>query len=135
VLVIKSEGVRFESTKLKEAVDAKMAERFPEVDTRVTVLGHVVRGGSPTALDRLLASRLANVAVRALHEGQTQVMAGWAAPWAGGTPAAPSKYDPHVTLRPLAEVLAETEKMHSGHSELVRWRVKALGEAEAILYT
>ena len=134
VLVIKSEGVRFDSSKLKEAVDAEMAPRFPDVDVRVTVLGHVVRGGSPTAFDRLLASRLANVAVRALHEGQSQVMAGWASPWAGGTPSPPSKFDPHVTLRPLEEVLAETAKMHSGASDLVRWRVKALSEAEAVLY-
>jgi 6-phosphofructokinase 1 len=136
VLVIKSEGVRFDSTKLKEAVDARMAGSFPDVDTRVTVLGHVVRGGSPTAFDRLLASRLANAAVRALVDGQTQVMAGWAAPsgMTGGASPAPSKYDPHVTLRPLEEVLAETAKMHSGASELVRWRVRALSEAEPVLY-
>ncbi len=132
-LIIKSEGVRYDSHKLKEAVDARTAGRFPDVDTRVTVLGHVVRGGSPTAFDRLLASRLANVAVRALHAGHSQVMAGWAAPWAGGASIAPSPFDPHVTLRPLDEVLAETAKMHSGASDLVRWRVRALSEAEPVM--
>ncbi|MSP60955.1 MAG: ATP-dependent 6-phosphofructokinase [Myxococcales bacterium] len=134
VLVIKSEGVSFDSGKLKEAVDARIAGRF-DTDTRVTVLGHVVRGGSPTAFDRLLASRLANVAVRALFEGQTQVMAGWTAPHTGRPSRAPSRHDPHVTLWPLEEVLAETAKMHSGDSEVVKWRVKALSEAEAVLYT
>jgi len=131
VVVIKSEGVRYDSAALKQAVEARMAGRFPEVDVRVTVLGHVVRGGAPTAFDRLLGSRLANVAVRALADGETQVMAGWAIP---GQTHPPSRYDPHVSLWPLEVVLAETEKLATGASELVRWRVKALGEAEPVLY-
>jgi 6-phosphofructokinase 1 len=131
VLVIKSEGVKYDSARLKEAVDARVAPRFPDVDARVTVLGHVVRGGSPTAFDRLLASRLANAAVRALAGGATQVMAGWAAP---GEKRAVSRFDPHVILSPLEEVLAETAKLHSGASDLVRWRVRALAEAEPVLY-
>src|SRR5579871_1585244 len=40
VVVIKSEGVRYDSAALKQAVEARMAGRFPEVDVRVTVLGH-----------------------------------------------------------------------------------------------
>jgi 6-phosphofructokinase 1 len=131
VLVIKSEGVRYDSSKLKEAVDARVAGRFPDVDTRVTVLGHVVRGGSPSAFDRMLGSRLANAAVRAIFDGETQVMAGWSMP---GQKRAPSRYDPHVTLWPLEEMLAETARMHEGASELVRWRVRALQEAEPVLY-
>jgi 6-phosphofructokinase 1 len=43
---------------------------------RVTVLGHVQRGGSPTAFDRLLATRLGCAATYALHEGQSGVMVG-----------------------------------------------------------
>lgn len=45
-------------------------------DYRVCVLGHIQRGGSPTARDRLLASRLGVAAVEALLEGQTNVMVG-----------------------------------------------------------
>ena len=45
-------------------------------DYRVTVLGHIQRGGSPSARDRLLASRLGVAAVEALLEGQTNVMVG-----------------------------------------------------------
>lgn len=51
-------------------------ERFPHLDTRATVLGHIQRGGSPTYADRVLASRLGHAAVMALREGKTQVMAG-----------------------------------------------------------
>jgi 6-phosphofructokinase 1 len=46
------------------------------IDTRVTVLGHVQRGGAPTARDRVLASRLGSAAVEALLEGHTNVMVG-----------------------------------------------------------
>ena len=45
-------------------------------DYRICVLGHVQRGGSPTARDRILASRLGVAAVEALLEGQTNVMVG-----------------------------------------------------------
>lgn len=42
-------------------------------ETRVTVLGHIQRGGRPTAVDRTLAARLGNYAVEVLHSGQTDV--------------------------------------------------------------
>lgn len=48
----------------------------PEYDVRVTVLGHIQRGGSPTAIDRILGSRLGHAAVVGLMEGQSNVMAG-----------------------------------------------------------
>jgi len=47
-----------------------------EIDYRVCVIGHVQRGGAPSARDRLLASRLGAGAVRALTEGRTGVMVG-----------------------------------------------------------
>ena len=57
-----------------------MAERvkkeFPQYDTRVTILGHIQRGGSPTASDRILASRMGEAAINALIEGQRNVMIG-----------------------------------------------------------
>jgi len=42
-------------------------------ETRVTVLGHIQRGGSPTAFDRILAAQLGNYAVEVLRSGQTDV--------------------------------------------------------------
>ncbi len=51
-------------------------ERYPDYDIRVTVLGHIQRGGSPSCMDRVLASRLGIAAVEALNEGKTGLMAG-----------------------------------------------------------
>ncbi|WP_042345381.1 6-phosphofructokinase [Bacillus massiliigorillae] len=48
----------------------KQIEEMTNLDTRVTVLGHVQRGGSPTAVDRVLASRLGAYAVELLLEGK-----------------------------------------------------------------
>jgi 6-phosphofructokinase 1 len=57
-----------------------LAERarkeYPEMDVRVTILGHLQRGGSPTAQDRILASRMGAAAIDALLEGQRNVMIG-----------------------------------------------------------
>lgn len=41
------------------------------IDTRVTILGHIQRGGSPSAMDRVMATRMGYTAVRALMEGKT----------------------------------------------------------------
>jgi 6-phosphofructokinase 1 len=51
-------------------------ERFPELDVRSCILGHIQRGGSPTCSDRILASRLGYAAVLALREDRTQCMIG-----------------------------------------------------------
>ncbi len=54
----------------------RMRLEHPEFDVRVTILGHLQRGGTPTAFDRILASRLGVAAVEALNEGQRNVMVG-----------------------------------------------------------
>jgi len=51
-------------------------EHFPEYDIRVSVLGHMQRGGSPSCFDRVLASRLGVKAVESLLEGKTNFMVG-----------------------------------------------------------
>jgi 6-phosphofructokinase 1 len=130
VLVIKSEGVRIDSTRLKDLVEERIKTLLPDVDTRVTVLGHVVRGGTPTAFDRLLGARLANAALRAMVAGQSDFMAGWSGP---GIQRPPCPWDPYVVLTPLADVLAETEKLMSGDSEIARWRKRVFQEVEDIL--
>ncbi len=55
---------------------ARVKAEYPEYDVRVTILGHIQRGGSPTAADRILASRMGEAAVNALLEGQRNVMIG-----------------------------------------------------------
>ena len=57
-------------------IAAKVKERLPDYDTRVTTLGHTQRGGSPTCNDRVLASLLGNGAVEALLNGHSGVMVG-----------------------------------------------------------
>ena len=49
---------------------------YPQFDVRVTILGHIQRGGSPTAQDRILASRMGAAAVDALLDDQRNVMIG-----------------------------------------------------------
>lgn len=51
-------------------------ERLPNFDTKVSILGHIQRGGSPTCIDRLVASRMGYHAVEALIEGKSNVMVG-----------------------------------------------------------
>lgn len=48
---------------------SKLKEKFPELDIRTTILGHIQRGGSPTARDRILSTRLGVSAVERLLEG------------------------------------------------------------------
>ena len=58
----------------------KLAERvkteYPQYDVRVSILGHLQRGGSPSAQDRILASRMGIAAIQALLENQRNVMIG-----------------------------------------------------------
>lgn len=51
-------------------------EKFPNYDTRVSILGHIQRGGSPTCMDRVLASRVGVAAVEALRDGHRNEMIG-----------------------------------------------------------
>jgi 6-phosphofructokinase 1 len=57
-------------------VAAIINKRLPHMDTRVCILGHIQRGGSPTCLDRLIASRLGFAAVEALLEDKRNNMIG-----------------------------------------------------------
>ncbi|MFI3318540.1 MAG: 6-phosphofructokinase [Rikenellaceae bacterium] len=54
----------------------RVKHEYPQYDARVTILGHIQRGGSPTATDRILASRMGEKAIEALMEGQRNVMIG-----------------------------------------------------------
>jgi 6-phosphofructokinase 1 len=54
----------------------RVKKEYPEYDVRVVILGHVQRGGSPSAFDRILASRLGAASIEALMDGQRNVMVG-----------------------------------------------------------
>lgn len=59
-----------------QAVAAMIEKNHPEYGTRVTILGHLQRGGTPTASDRILASRLGCHAILALLDEQRSIMIG-----------------------------------------------------------
>ena len=73
-IVVIAEGDKIGKTvfELKDYVDANL----PEYDVRVSVLGHMQRGGSPSCFDRVLASRLGVKAVESLLEGKSNYMVG-----------------------------------------------------------
>jgi 6-phosphofructokinase 1 len=139
VIIVKAEGVHVPVDRLKALVDDGLRARSPDADpaaieTRVTVLGHVVRGGRPSAFDRLLGSRLANVATRALVSGQTAKMAAWMPPV--DLPeeiGARSPFDPYCWVVDLAAALAETDNLLQGRSPLARWRAGVFDDIEEAL--
>ena len=53
-----------------------VTEKFPHYDTRISILGHIQRGGKPTCMDRVLASRVGVAAVEALRDGRRGEMVG-----------------------------------------------------------
>ena len=140
VVAIKAEGVPTPTERLKELVDAKLAtitgetqEEHEDIETRVTVLGHVVRGGRPTAFDRLLGSRFGNVAVRAVLGGEHRKMVSWLPPMelpdGCGTRSAA---DPYCYLVDLPTVLSATRQLIEGQSPLARWRTTAFDDLEDV---
>ncbi|WP_375434057.1 6-phosphofructokinase [uncultured Hymenobacter sp.] len=59
-----------------QLVAQRVKEAIPQLDTRVTVIGHIQRGGAPSAADRMLASQIGIAAVEGLLNGMRNVMAG-----------------------------------------------------------
>jgi 6-phosphofructokinase 1 len=57
-------------------VGRQIKEKFPNYDTRVSILGHIQRGGKPSCMDRVLASRVGVAAVEALRNGRKGEMVG-----------------------------------------------------------
>jgi 6-phosphofructokinase 1 len=72
-LIVVAEGDEFGGA---NNVAKVIKERLPHLDTRVSILGHIQRGGSPTCLDRLIASRIGYHSVESFLEGRFNVMVG-----------------------------------------------------------
>ncbi|WGK64790.1 6-phosphofructokinase [Croceiramulus getboli] len=100
-IVVVAEGDKIGKSvfELKDYVD----EHMGEYDVRVSVLGHMQRGGSPTCYDRVLASRMGVKAVESLMEGQSNYMVG-------------TQHDKMV-LYPLAKAIKGQSKINK---ELIR---------------
>jgi 6-phosphofructokinase 1 len=137
VVAIKAEGVPTPTERLKSLVDSRLCEITGEdhedIETRVTVLGHVVRGGRPSAFDRLLGSRLGNVAVRAIMDGEHRKMGSWLPPMdlPSGVGVRASA-DPYCYLVDLPAVLNATKELLEGQSPLARWRATAFDDLEDV---
>ena len=57
-------------------VAERVKKEYPQFDVRVSILGHLQRGGSPSACDRILATRMGVASINALLDGQRNVMIG-----------------------------------------------------------
>ena len=89
-IVVVAEGAKNNAEKLNEYFQ-QHRERLG-FDLRVTILGHIQRGGNPGAFDRILASRLGAGAVEALARGEFGVLVG--------------QIDGDITTTPLSEVVS-----------------------------
>jgi 6-phosphofructokinase 1 len=72
-IIVVAEGEKFGGAM---QVAKTIKERLPQTETRVCILGHIQRGGSPSCLDRLIASRMGYHAVECLVEGRHNVFVG-----------------------------------------------------------
>jgi ATP-dependent phosphofructokinase / diphosphate-dependent phosphofructokinase len=85
---------------------SRQIERETGFETRVTVLGHLQRGGAPSPVDRIWATRLGVRAAELLHEGQAGVI--------------PVRRGDEVAVEPLAEVVKETRRVPRELYDLAR---------------
>lgn len=129
VLVIKAEGVNVKTHALVERLTEHVEHDVPGVDVRETVLGHVVRGGNPSATDRVIAQRLGFAAVLALEEGAHDVMLSWEPPGNHGDVTG----DPSIRRVKLADMMTETARVLDGTSPVTRARVALLAQAEGLM--
>ncbi|MBI2865611.1 MAG: 6-phosphofructokinase [Chloroflexi bacterium] len=103
-IVVVAEGAEFNATDVADYLSAERTEVGFEL--RPTILGHVQRGGSPTAFDRILATRLGAGAVTALAEGKSGKMV--------------CLVNGNIETKPLGPILASPRKMDEGVMKLAK---------------
>jgi len=103
-LVVVAEGAKYNAEKLREYFHAHCDRLGFEM--RTTILGHVQRGGIPTAFDRLLATRFGNAATEVLAQGKHGVLVGL--------------INGEVRTTPLKEVVASHKKLDLAMLELAK---------------
>jgi 6-phosphofructokinase 1 len=94
-IIVVAEGARNNAERLTQYFQTSKSN--PGFELRATILGHVQRGGTPTAFDRLLATRLGVAAMETLAEGNHGVLTGW--------------IDGRVQSTPLAEVVSKVKQL------------------------
>lgn len=128
-LILKAEGVKAPTDRLVERLQRFLDEKVPGVGIRATILGHVVRGGAPSAIDRSIAQRLGFASVMAAEAGVSDVMMSWKPPYEVGIPTV----DPYVIMVPLDQMLAETSRLLDGTSPVVQKRMELLQKVEHLM--
>jgi 6-phosphofructokinase 1 len=103
-IIVVAEGASHKTGEIKAYLDQH--QEMTGFDTRVTILGHVQRGGSPSAFDRLLATRLGVAAVEKLLAGERGVMVGLA--------------HGEAVCAPLAEVTSKSKPLDMHLYEIAR---------------
>jgi 6-phosphofructokinase 1 len=101
-IIVVAEGAKFNATRLSQ----ELKDLDVGFHTRVTILGHIQRGGRPTAFDRLLASRLGTKAVQALIAGESDQMVGLG--------------ENKMVLVPLADVVSRKREIDSEFLDLFK---------------
>lgn len=102
-LIVVAEGDEFGGG---EQVTKYIKEKLPNADIKITVLGHIQRGGSPTCADRILASRMGYHAVTALMEGRNNVMVGIV--------------NDHMHYTPLAKAVKAKQQIDDDWFEMIK---------------
>ena len=101
-IVLVTDGAKNNAEKI--AAYFKKHQKEIGYELRITILGHVQRGGSPSVFDRLLATRLGAEATKALIEGESGKLAGWC--------------KGEICLTPLKEIVGKSKELDMGMWEL-----------------
>ncbi len=128
VLIIKAEGVELPATDLVRSLNERLVD-LEGVEARAIVLGHLVRGGSPSYLDRMIGGRLGLMALQALEEGAGDEMVAWRSPVEGGL----DTLDSRVQRFSLERVAAESEALLDGSSPVMQRRMRMMETVEGVL--
>ncbi len=129
VLIIKAEGVPIPTHEIVAEAASRVRSHGTDYEVREAVLGHVVRGGNASYRDRLLAGRFGRVAVEAVLDGNTDVMAGWNIGVESGRPTT----DDWIRLFDIADVLEETRALLDGTSPVSQDRLERMEAIQGVL--
>ena len=102
-IIVVAEGDEFGGS---SALLHTIQNRFPELDVRATVLGHIQRGGAPSCADRVLSSRLGYAAIEALLKGTSQVMVGI--------------LNDEIVFTPFAQAVKENSKINDDMLQMIK---------------
>jgi 6-phosphofructokinase 1 len=127
-IILKAEGVELPATSLVAMLNERLSD-LEGLESRAIVLGHLVRGGSPSYLDRMIGGRLGLMALAALADGASDEMVAWRPTLAGGTPT----MDSRVERFPLETVIRESAALVDGSSAVLQRRMAMMETVEGVL--